>query len=126
MFNSSAVAGITQMYIFLQNTLWRTFHTLGLCWSIVFPFHYRRFKTEGRIKYIHTTTIVLGLVLPAFPALLPLIDGYAIVPGPLNLCLGRNGAITYFTAILPVNILVATSITMLVVIFWKVFKVNYN
>ena len=116
-------AGITNSYTFIQISLWRTFHTLGLCWSIAFPFHYRRSKTEVRIKYIHAFTVVLGLVLPAIPALLPLIDGYSIVPGPLNLCLGRNIAITYFTTILPVSILVATSMSLLVFMFWKIFKV---
>ena len=70
---------------------------------------------------------MLSPVLPAIPALLPLIDGYvAIFPDPLIFCLGRNSAITYFTMILPVSILVAISTTMLVTILWKIFKINYD
>ena len=100
------------------------FHTLGMCWSIVFPFHYRRFKTEGRIKYIHAFTVVVGLVLPVIPALLPLIDGYVIIPGQFNFCSGRNIDIIFFAVDFPASILVATSTTMLVIIFWKIYKVN--
>ena len=123
-FNSFSLAGITDFYVFSQISLWRMFHTLGLCWSIVFPFHYRRFKTEGRIKHIHVSTVVLGLVLPSIPALLPLIDGYVIIPGQHHFCTGSNVTIIFFIVVFPVSILVATSTTMLVIIFWKIFKVN--
>lgn len=74
-------AGIAVTYVLIQGSLFITFHVLGLCWGIVFPFHYRRFKVEGRIKYIHITSVILALALPAISALLHLIDGYSIGPG---------------------------------------------
>ena len=117
-------AGVVHTYGLVQAALWVTFHALGLCWGIVFPFHYRRFKTEGRIKYIHVTTVVLAFVLPAIPALLHLIEGYSIAPGSFGICFGRNKAIVYFTMILPMSILLATTTSVLVILFWKIFKVR--
>ena len=115
--------GITYSYLLLQVTLWGTFHALGLCWSILFPFHYRRFKTEGRIKYIHIVTLIVGLVLPAIFALVPLTDGYTISPSPIDNCIARNTATIYYTITLPISILLAASSTGLVILFWKIFKV---
>ena len=116
-------AGIAHTYLILQITLWGAFHALGLCWGIVFPFHYRRFKMEGRIKYVHVITVVLGLVLPAISALVPLIDGYTITPSPIDHCVVRNMMIHYFTSILPISILVAASSAVLIILFWIIFKV---
>ena len=115
--------GIANLYLLLQITLWGTFHALGLCWGIAFPFHYRRFKTEGRVKYVHITTVVLGLALPAISALVPLVDGYTITPSPIDSCAGRNADITFFTMILPISILIAASSTVLIILFWIIFKV---
>ena len=112
------------MYLLLQITLWGTFHALGLGWSIFFPFQYRRFKAEGRVKYIHIITLILGLVLPAIAALVPLIDGYTIAPTPINNCVGRNGAITFFATILPIIVLIAATTTVGVILFWTIFKVS--
>ena len=120
----SFYAGIANSYLLVQITLWGTFHALGLCWGIVFPFHYRRFKIEGRIKYIHVITVVLGLVLPAISALVPLIDGYTITPSPIDRCVGRNEIIIFFTTILPISVLMAVSSSVLIILFWIIFKVN--
>ena len=111
-------------YTFGQISLLVAFHALGLCWGIVFPFHYKRVKAEGRIKYIHVTTVVLAFVLPAIPALLHLIEGYSIAPGSFGICFGQNKAIVYFTMILPMSILLATATSVLVISFWKIFKVR--
>ena len=108
----------------VQITLWGTFHAVGLYWGVAFPFHFRRFKSEGRIKYVHVTTVIVVLLLPMIPALVPLVDGYAITLGPSDLCVGSNMDITYFTVILPISVLMATSSTILIILFWIVFKVK--
>ena len=91
-------AGVAYSYLLLQITLWGTFHALGLCRGIMFPFYYRRFKTEGRIKYVHVIIVILGLVLPAISALVPLVGGYTITSSKIgDHCFGRNTAITFFT-----------------------------
>ena len=116
--------GILQVYGVMQITLLIAFHALGLCWGILFPFHYRTFKLAGRIKYIHVTSVVLALVLPAIPSLLHLISGYGIGPGPFDACVGRNSIVTFFTVILPLSILMAIATSALVIIFWKILKVR--
>lgn len=106
-----------------QVALLVTFHALGLCWGVAFPFHYRRFKGNGKIKYIHGVTVVFALVLPAIPALLHLIYGYSIAVGPLNVCIVRNIRVSYFTLTLPISVLLAMAASAFVVVFWKLFKV---
>ena len=115
--------GIANSYLFLQVALWGTFHALGLCWIILFPFHYRRFKIECRIKYIHITTLIIGLVLPAIFALVPLTDGYTLSQSPTDSCLPRNMVIVYYTLTLPISILMAASSTGLLILFWTILKV---
>ena len=119
-------AGVVNVYTVVQIALLVTFHALGLCWSITFPFHYRKFKAYERIKYIHASTVVLSLVLPAIPALLHLIDGYSILLGPLDACIVRNIATSYFTLTLPLSVLLATATSALVILFWILFKVYSN
>lgn len=109
-----------------QLTLLVTFHALSLGWSIIFPFHYRRFKVNGRIKYIHASTVALTLVLPSIPALLFAIHGYAINPGPYEFCVARNIDIGHFTIALPSSILLATTTSVFVILFWRILKVHYN
>ena len=116
-------AGIMNVYELIQITLLVAFHSFGLFWSIVFPFHYRRFKLEKKIKYVHITTLVLFLVLPLFPALLHLIDGYSIGIDTFNPCNGRNRAVTYTTTALPISIMLAITSSLMIIIFWTIFKV---
>ena len=68
--------------------------------------------------------MVFALVFPAILALLNLIDGYSIAPGPIDACTGGNVTITYFTTILPVSVLLAMATSVLVILFWKIFKVR--
>ena len=116
-------AGIVGVYFLLQITLFMTFHAIGLSWGIIFPFHYRRFKAHGRIKYVHASTLILGLILPAIPALLHLINGYTIDVDLINSCHGRNEQINYFFETLPLSILIALATSVFVILLWKIFKV---
>ena len=123
--HTAMYAGIVFTYVLIQGSLFVTFHTLGLCWGIVFPFHYRRFKAEGRIKYIHITSVILALVLPAISALLHLVNGYSIGPGQIGVCMGRSIAITYFATLLPLSVILPMNTSALVIIFWKILKVKH-
>ena len=117
-------AGILNMYGVFQLTLLVTFHALGLFWSIVFPFHYRRFKLGTKIKYIHITSVILAVVVPIILPLLHLIDGYTIGPNPIiESCSGRNASLNYFLLILPVSILLAFTSSLFVIVFWTILKV---
>ena len=84
---------------------------------------YRKLKAEGKLKYIHISTVVIAVILPLVPALLPLIDGYTIILSSIGFCLSQNVAITYFTLVLPFSILLAVATTILIAMFWKIVKV---
>ena len=118
--------GIVAVYLLLKIMLLVTFHAVGLSWGIIFPFHYRRFKTHGRIKYIHASTVVLGLVLPAIPALLHLIHGYTIGIDLHSTCIGRNESITYYFVTFPTSILLAVTTSLFAILLWKIFKVTLS
>ena len=121
--NYMANTGIGFMYGMAQLGLFVLFHAIGLCWGVVFPFHYRKFKAEGKLKYIHITTVLIALFLPLVPALLHLKEGYGIADTPTVVCQGRNVHVTFFTLILPMSAILAVATSVLVVMFWKIFKV---
>ena len=107
-----------------QISLWIVSHALGLVRGVAFPFFYRKIKGEGKLKYIHISTVITALVLPIVPALLHLIDGYVVTTSPVDICVGRNVAITYYSFVLPISILFATTTTVLILLFRKILKVS--
>ena len=115
--------GMVYVYGVLQLNIWAMFHALGLCWGLVFPFHYRTFKAEGKIKYIHITTVIIALLVPSLPALLYLKSGYAALFTPTRVCTGRSLTVTYFAFLLPSSIILATTTFALGVVFWTILKV---
>ena len=116
-------AGVLNIYVVAQVTLWITFHALGIMRSVVFPFAYRQLKAEKKLVYINFSTVVAALFLPLIPSLLHLIDGYDVTMAPFEVCIGQNVPITYFTFLLPASILLAVTSTALIIIFWKIMKV---
>ena len=117
--------GFVHSYALEQISLWTVFHAIGLLKSIYFPFFYRKIKREGASKYIHISTVVVALVLPIVPALLHLIDGYSIAPSPVVICTSRNITITYYSLVLPVSVPFGTTITILILLFRKIFRVPH-
>lgn len=109
----------------MQISLWILLHAIGIFRSIFFPFSYERIKAAGKQKYIIWSTDVAGLILPLTPSMLHLIDGYSITPSTVDICVGRNAAISYFTLVLPFSILFALTTILLIAIFWKILKVYY-
>ena len=117
------IIGFVHIYALGQVSLWIVFHAFGLLRGVAFPFFYQKIKREGALKYIHISTVVAAFTLPLVPALLHLIDGYSIVPSPVNICIGRNIAITYYSLVLPMSILFATRTTILILLSRKIIKV---
>ena len=115
--------GIVFTYILAQIGLWIFFHSLGLFWSVAFPLHLRKFRAEKKLKYVHVTTVLVTLFLPLVPALLHLIRGYSLGNTPTVVCLGRSIAVTFYSFILPLSIVSAIVTSLLVILFWIIFKV---
>lgn len=116
--------GIVFIYGLAQIGLLILFHAVGLCWGVVFPFHFRRFKAKEKLKYIHITTVLLALFLPTIPALLHLKEGYSITNTPTTVCLGQSVAITFFSLLLPLSVILAVVTSILVTMFWIILKVH--
>ena len=116
--------GFMHMYVLAQLILWTTFHALGILMGVAFPFVNRQLKVEEKTKYINALMVVTALVLPLFPSLLHLIDGYTISLAPIEFCLGRSIPTTYYTLLLPCSVLMAITTTALIIIFWKILKVH--
>ena len=110
--------GMSQLGIFIL------FHAVGLCWGVVFPFHFWKFKAEGKLKYVHIATLLIALLLPLVPALLQLKDGYVVANSPTVICYGRSIDITFFSFILPMSTILAVATSILTIMFWIIFKVN--
>ena len=112
------------MYGVAQLGLFVLFHAVGLCWGVLFPFHFRQFKAEEKLKYIHITTVLIALLLPMVPALLHLEKGYGVASSPTVVCLGRSVDVTFFSLVLPLSAILAVATSILIIMFWIIFKVK--
>ena len=109
-----------------QVGFWVAFHAVELCWGVIFPYHFRRMKTERKIKYFHIIAILLALVFPILPAFINLHDGYIMADTPTTVCFGRSNTVTFFGLILPLSILIAVATSALIITFWKILKVRIS
>ena len=133
--------------MFLQIILWWLFHTATVFWQIRFPFHAQKVKTERKIKYIHITLVLVGLLLPLLPIITSMADfavdlksdeflkshnvtfvsggmGYGFPGSPPIICIGTDSDSAFYSLVLPLIILLATGITILILLFWFVRKVS--
>ena len=108
----------------MQSTLWVLFHVTALFWGIAFPFHYRRIKEDGYIKYIHITAVAVAVLAPLVSALAPLKDGFIPPRSPPLVCTAVNADYTFYTLALPISILLAISTCLLIFTFWIILKVS--
>ena len=99
-------------------------HAIFLYWAIGFPFSYRKFRLKNRVRSAHILCVIFALILPLPGALVHLKDGYVYPTTPVYACLGRNFELTYYTLIVPVSIALCTTACLLVLVFWKIFKVK--
>ena len=121
---SSIHVGIIYYYIFWQSVIWWLCHVAVMLWGLRFPFQARRFKVAGKAKYLHTTVLVLGLLLPIIPVAAALGTGrFTLARLPPNRCDARNSNATFYASSVPIGCMIATGITLLVLLFWTIFKV---
>ena len=129
MFVSSS-AGIVTYYGLLQLVVWWFCHVVSLFWGIQFPFHARSFKAADRVKYIHIAMVIVGLVLPTLPIIVTFTAGNPNARGfgpgryPPIQCLGLQSDPTFYSLVLPINLLSAIGIPLLIIIFWIIRKVH--
>ena len=114
-------------------------HVLALFWKIRFPFHSRAFQMAHRVKYVHITCVVIGIVFPALPVVATMSQaahgtssadvvkaglGFGLTRFPPILCTGRHGDTTFYSLILPILLILMVGITFLLIIFWIIHRVR--
>ena len=114
-------------YGLLQLTVWWFCHEVALFWTIRFPIHAKTFVTSHRVKYVHITMVVVGLTLPTLPVIVTLTtgdpSGFGMTRFPPILCTGLKNDSTFYSLVLPINILMMVGIPLLIIIFWTIHKV---
>ena len=142
--------GILFIYMLCQLALWWLFHTVSLFWKIMFPFHARSFNMSGKVKYIHITCVIVGILLPLLP-IITLMAKFAVdirkqnenstsqikndlfLSGglgfrssrfPAILCTGNDHDVIFYTVVLPIDIILASGCTILISVLWSVHSVS--
>ena len=106
------------MYLGLQVALWWIFHTTVVFWGIMRPFQYRQMCDSGKLKYIHLTMGISGLVLPLVPTLIcHWTGGFGISLLLHYSCHPRSTLASRYSVYVPLNIIVIVGIGLLLIIF---------
>ena len=94
-------------------------------WGVQFPLHSQSFRMAHGTKYIHLTCVVLALVLPLVPVLTNKFKGgYTMGRFPPILCFGRDADATFYSLVLPLDIILGVGSNLLLFIFRKIHKVG--
>ena len=105
---------------------------------------------SGKVKYIHITCVIVGILIPLLPIITSMAKfaadirkqnekftsqikndlflsgglGFATSRFPPILCTGRDQDVIFYTVVLPIGIILASGCTILINIFWSVHKVS--
>jgi len=93
--------------------------------AVVFPFHKRKLDAEGRTKYIYSAMILLGLILPCVPVAVSFGTGGFVAINADFPCIGRDRRAIVYSFVLAESVLIATGISLLIIVFRKIIKVEY-
>ena len=140
-------AGILSVYVSFQLALWWIFHVTIIFWKVVFPLHARSFG-KVKVKYIHMTTIIIGILLPLVPIITSMatfaVDiqkqnenstsefrsslflsgglGFGLTGYPHILCSASNPDGIFYSFGYIVNVIMACGCTMFLIIVWSVHR----
>ena len=91
----------------------------------IFPYEHNILKSIRRTKYIHGICLIAALLLPLIsPIASHMKDGFVIRDFPPYFCVGRNRAVTYYTLLFPLNVLLGVGTSLLVLMFWRLHMVQ--
>ena len=142
-----SLAGMVFVYILMQLTIWWVLHTAVFFWKVQFPFHsHQSFYEPQRVKCIHITCVTVGLLFPLVPIIASVADsaadwqsdtstnvsflksglGFGQTRFPAILCTSTDEDVTFYSFVLPINLILAIGCSLLTVVFWTLHKVRYN
>lgn len=136
-------------YILLQIAFWWLIHATVILWKLQFPFHARSFENSGKMKYVHISSVIAGLLLPLISPIISMADfavdlssnevlqsqnisfvsgglGYGLIRFPSILCSAIDRYALYYSNILPINLMVIVGITELILVFRIIHKVRLS
>ena len=125
-------AGIAFYYIVMQLLLLWLWHTIAVFWSVVWPFHARKFNTSRNTKYVHIMFVLASILLPIAPVLIILListtpgqrlGGFTITRTPPFVCTGYDIHTNIWAYIFPISLILAIGVTLLVFILRIVIRV---
>ena len=129
--------------------MWWIFHTTALFWKVVFPFHAR--TMSSKIKCIHITCVILGVLLPFVPIISSMAKfamdpsntfgnssnprsrsdlfisggmGFKPTRFPTIVCTGSDPDVIFYSLLVPINVVLACGCTMIIIIFWSIHRVS--
>ena len=118
------ISGFVFHYTLMQVSLWWFFNVIVLFWKMVFPFHAKSFEKAHGFKHLHITAVILGVVLPLIPVISMIATGgFVMGTIPPVVCYTRDPDITFYSVILPINVMVQIGMSLLVITFWTIHKV---
>ena len=118
-------SGFIVTYVLLQLSFWWIMHTMFIMWSILFPFHFKNTARRGRAKYFLLVALAVGIVLPFIPFIAAQTTGgftYGMIIPPL--CSPVELAVTYYSLVLPISIMLVLGVSMMAVVLRTIMKVS--
>ena len=102
----------------LQTIIWLC-HILAIFWTVKFPLNAKYFESKGYFLFVHIGMVVVALVIPVIPvAIIFGTGGFTLTRFPNIVCFARNVDVTFYALNLPLCILLATGITLIVLILY--------
>ena len=129
-------AGVLFYYVMMHLLLWWLWHTIAVFWAVAWPFHARKFNSSRNTKYLHIAFALASLLLPVAPVLIILLvtpspvernlAGFTITRAPPFVCAGYDIDTNFWAFIFPISVLLATGVTLLVLILRIVIRVSQH
>ena len=109
--------------------------------KLLYPFNGISRGKSSKIKYLHITFVLIGIMLPLVPIITSIVVyavdqhdnptniwsgglGFGIVRFPPILCYARDKGALFYSFSLPIVIIVAVGCTMLLIIVWSLHRVS--
>ena len=116
--------GAVLYYAAIQLLFWWLWHAIAVFWAVKWPFRAKKFNTSRKLKYLHISIILAGLLVPMIPVLsVGLKGGFTITTSPPILCTGVDVHSNFWAVILPISIILGIGTTVLICTLRIVIKV---
>jgi len=112
----------------MQLVLLWLFHVVTMFWGVYWPFQASVLPASKRVV-LHICASALALTLPIVPVCIIFYlstEKFTITRFPPVLCAAGSLKYNFYAFMLPISIIIASGLTLLVLIFWKLAKVSWE